>query len=121
MTKEMNPSHRIDVLTHSLLYYSQQKIRNLGEINYKALVFIVNVKIYCEGSHLCEQLKRAERINMIASSKLVGSKMSGQSFDRSSKMIPYLLLFTVLKDDQVTTWIAEKEQRMKKPKSTMSI
>ena len=44
MTKEMNPSHRIDVLTHSLLYYSQQKIRNLGEINYKALVFIVNVK-----------------------------------------------------------------------------
>ena len=84
MTKEMNPSHRIDVLTHSLLYYSQQKIRNLGEINYKALVFIVNVKICCEGSHLCERLKRAERINMIASSELVGSKMSGQSFDRSS-------------------------------------
>jgi len=30
MTKEMNASHRTDVLAHSLLYYSQLKIQKLG-------------------------------------------------------------------------------------------
>ena len=28
MTKEMHPSHRIDVLTHALLYYASQKLIN---------------------------------------------------------------------------------------------
>ena len=30
MTKEMQPSHRIDVLTHALLYYSAQKIEKIS-------------------------------------------------------------------------------------------
>ena len=32
MTKEMRPSHRIDVLTHALLYYSAQKIEKISYI-----------------------------------------------------------------------------------------
>ena len=31
MTKEMRPSHRIDVLTHALLYYASQKTDKLGK------------------------------------------------------------------------------------------
>ena len=32
MTKEMRPSHRIDVLSHALLYYSSLKTDKLGRI-----------------------------------------------------------------------------------------
>ena len=30
MTKEMRPAHRIDVLSHALVYYGIQKNRKLG-------------------------------------------------------------------------------------------
>ena len=31
MTKEMRPSHRIDVLTDALLYYAKKSKENLGK------------------------------------------------------------------------------------------
>lgn len=31
MTKEMRPAHRIDVLTHALVYYGIKKKRKLGK------------------------------------------------------------------------------------------
>ena len=31
MTKEMRPAHRIDILTHALLYYGLKKKRSLGK------------------------------------------------------------------------------------------
>ena len=41
MTKEMHPSHRIDVLSHALLYYAYQKTDKLGKLlskNYQPLL-----------------------------------------------------------------------------------
>ena len=33
MTKEMRPSHRIDVLTDAILYYAKKAVSNLGKLS----------------------------------------------------------------------------------------
>ena len=38
MTKEMRPSHRVDVLTDALLYYSNQSIKQLRQSHISFLV-----------------------------------------------------------------------------------
>ena len=30
MTKEMRPSHRVDVLTDAIVYYAQKSVSNIG-------------------------------------------------------------------------------------------
>jgi len=39
MSKEMRPSHRIDILTDALLHYTQQSLENLGTWYYTGAHF----------------------------------------------------------------------------------
>ena len=41
MTKEMRPSHRIDILTDAIIYYRQKRIDNIGT----AYILYVHVHI----------------------------------------------------------------------------
>ena len=46
MTKEMRPAHRIDVLTHALLYYGIKTKQKLGQyINYRSCILTAYVII----------------------------------------------------------------------------
>ena len=40
MTKEMRPSHRIDILTDALLYYSNQSVKRLRQSHITLLIVI---------------------------------------------------------------------------------
>ena len=52
MTKEMRPSHRIDVLTDAIVYYAQKSILNIGKFNVHRVRVRVSVRVrvrVCEG------------------------------------------------------------------------
>ena len=58
MTKEMGPSHRIDVLSDAILYYGQKGIDNIGMI-----VMYVLFDVHCNAKNY--QVSRFVRSSIV--------------------------------------------------------
>ena len=46
MTKEMRPSHRIDILTDAIIYYREKRIGNIGKLLVNIYPYIRRYSIY---------------------------------------------------------------------------
>lgn len=68
MTKEMRPSHRIDVLTDGILYYAKKAISNLGE--FRASLFNFSLVDIHLGKTMANRMKRAHLLKQEAETKL---------------------------------------------------
>ena len=65
MTKEMRPSHRIDVLSHALLYYGSMTKKKLRELEFPISLRVMLLLLHL-ASLLVDRWKRADRMNTIA-------------------------------------------------------
>lgn len=70
MTKEMRPSHRIDVLTDALTYYAQKTISNIGWFQYTSLAYRMQLHHNCTDSILVKRIQRAQKVEGESSMKL---------------------------------------------------
>ena len=70
MTKEMRPSHRIDVLTDSLVYYAQKSISNIGWSRNSKNTILQYVYIYYVDTILVKRLQRAQKVEGESFTKL---------------------------------------------------
>ena len=71
MTKEMRPAHRIDVLTHALLYYGRRTKQKVCEKPTSCPRFTEFFGIVClTASLLAHRWKKASEINSIAKETL---------------------------------------------------
>ena len=86
MTKEMRPAHRVDVLSHALLYYASLKIDKLGTV--EIISYFANLQLhiksyyYYSANFLVDRWRRATDVQKTASANyqsLVDSSDPSQS------------------------------------------
>jgi hypothetical protein len=92
MTKEMRPSHRIDVLTGALVYYGIRTKAKLGTLAHLFYLVLTMLCMYI-ASLLCVRLERALKAKLIAEESL-------------HQLLPG---FVIEQPDEMKKWIAEEE------------
>ncbi len=68
MTKEMRPSHRVDILTDALLHYARKSSRNLSKLFFRSNIILI---ILFSEKLLPLRFKRAESAKVEADKKLI--------------------------------------------------
>lgn len=72
MTKEMKPSHRIDVLTDALTYYARKTISNIGWLQCTSLAhgnyMYTTIILHCTDTILVKRIQRVKLQELMTAS-----------------------------------------------------